>query len=106
MNVFDTEHPLNLPRPRAGFRNRGWYLYARAVFTAALFLVPFLTALLWYFNITADAMTTGDEPDPFWCVTMAAGVIGLILSILVVSLFWISSWFFRRFKKPVLPRLV
>jgi hypothetical protein len=99
MNVFDTEHPLNLLRPRADSRMRRWFLHMRFVLTVALIVFPFLAIFLWCVDASSEVETTGDEIPPFWALVPGLGIASLTLSIIVTSLYTFVSWIFRRLEK-------
>jgi len=101
MNVFDTEHPLNVPRPGVELRSRRCRAYLRSVSALALVLFPFLTIFFWYLNVSDDVESTDYEVLPFWMIAAVAAINCLIISILLMSLYFLSCWVLGRFKTKI-----
>ena len=98
MNVFDTEHPLNVPRLRGDSRMRRWLLRLRSVLIVALILFPCLAIFFLCLDAGSEVETTGDDMPPISELAAGLGIVSLTLSIIITSLYSLVSWFLRRLK--------
>jgi len=62
----------------------------------ALLLCPFLLGLFWYSNAVGNEDTTDYVPDPFWEVLLGAVVDSLLVALVAVALYRLTSWLLQR----------
>jgi hypothetical protein len=89
MNVFVTDHPLSSDSNRSNAKV--------AVLVIAVMLCPFLLALFWFTNGIWNGDTTDyGPPDPFWEVLVNAVVGSLVVAVVVVALYRLGCWLWRK----------
>ncbi len=66
-----------------------------SVLVVALMLCPFLLGLLWFTNLTGNQDTTDYTPDPFWQVLVSAVVDSLVVALVAVALYRLTTDIFR-----------
>lgn len=89
MNVFVTDHPLSSNSHRSNAK--------ASVLVIAIMVCPFLLALLWFTNGIGNGDTTDyGPPDPFWEVLIEAVFYSLVVAVVVVVLYQLGCWLWRK----------